>query len=580
VEYDIQLAAAPLVYDTRRKIHVRRKPKEGFVSKAVREFFPSVVQLKAGDKKMEQARSFANRCYGTFKRKRDLGIDGEEPNAKKRYRSEGAGRKAVAPEVREAAFQWFVDVRGGLKGRLPRKLFRLKCLELFEKWKETQNAPDTQLMFGNKWIHDWMSEYRVSLKHPNKTYALAQAERIKRIKLTPPPAVHTQFAPKGSYRLEMMLGTIDHLTNRHNPFSCRNYALYILDDYSVHITEEVRKAFLARGYILVCIGGGITGDIQVNDTHFHHPLKMEYRQREAALMLEQLRENRNRIPSPSRDEMMTMLCESWQALDIDPKLALKNVFVLNALDGSEDFLVSDKLFELVGREIVDFRREMMQTPPPKTVQELVRMITPPKGVRRKANDVQDVLPPDEGRELIDCEGRELTEAEVAVELNYEEGADIDDEVEGPPDTQANIESSEPGTSKMPSSSNSARTVCLAAQLTKDDSIKGDAQFLDEMKQLLENHKTSALFIPYYVHFKLTYTKARSSIKKRLLSKASIFPKGGSSTPSTSIEDNSIRDTASDNEDSNASRDEPDAMDATNPSAASDLDLCHQHPQLL
>ena len=44
-------------------------------------------------------------------------------------------------------------------------------------------------------------------------------------------------------------------------FSQSNYALYILDDYSVHITDEVKRALLAKGYILVVIGGGIKGDI-------------------------------------------------------------------------------------------------------------------------------------------------------------------------------------------------------------------------------------------------------------------------------------------------------------------------------
>ena len=40
---------------------------------------------------------------------------------------------------------------------------------------------------------------------------------------------------------------------------------------------EVREAFLKRGYILVVIGGGITGDCQINDTHYHHALKAKYR---------------------------------------------------------------------------------------------------------------------------------------------------------------------------------------------------------------------------------------------------------------------------------------------------------------
>ncbi len=47
----------------------------------------------------------------------------------------------------------------------------------------------------------------------------------------------------------------------------------------MQVAEEVRQTIVARGYILVVIGGGITGDIHINDTHIHHPLKQKYRER-------------------------------------------------------------------------------------------------------------------------------------------------------------------------------------------------------------------------------------------------------------------------------------------------------------
>jgi len=57
----------------------------------------------------------------------------------------------VAPELRQALFEWFVDVRGSLKCRLPKKLFVAKCKELFQKWKEAQTEPlpeKNELKFG------------------------------------------------------------------------------------------------------------------------------------------------------------------------------------------------------------------------------------------------------------------------------------------------------------------------------------------------------------------------------------------------------------------------------------------------
>ena len=47
-------------------------------------------------------------------------------------------------------------------------------------------------------------------------------------------------------------------------FTPKQYAIYVLDDYSVHLLQEVKEALMKRGYVYVGIGGGITGDIQVN----------------------------------------------------------------------------------------------------------------------------------------------------------------------------------------------------------------------------------------------------------------------------------------------------------------------------
>ena len=68
--------------------------------------------------------------------------------------------------------------------------------------------------------------------------------------------------------------------------------------------------------------------------------------------------------------MMNMLASSCEALKVDPVLALKNNFILNKLDGSEDYLVYNRLFEIVGREMLKFRAEMMKKSPPKAQQRL------------------------------------------------------------------------------------------------------------------------------------------------------------------------------------------------------------------
>ena len=74
--------------------------------------------------------------------------------------------------------------------------------------------------------------------------------------LNPPPGIKFQWAPKGSYRPQHMLKTIQNLSNRFNMFTLKKYAIYVLDDYSVLLILEIKEALLKCGYILVAIGGG------------------------------------------------------------------------------------------------------------------------------------------------------------------------------------------------------------------------------------------------------------------------------------------------------------------------------------
>eukprot|EP00794_Sanderia_malayensis_P001085 gene1085-423_t len=146
---------------------------------------------------------------------------------------------------------------------------------------------------------------------------------------------------------------------------------------------ENRSAFLKRGHILVIIGGGITGNIQINDTHCHAPLKAFYREEEVKLMLQQLQDNPNKIPSPSRNEMIAMLVKSWKQLEINVEQGFKSLFVTNALDGSEDFLVSHKLFSLIGSEMIQFQYQLSTQRPIKSLEEVIHRLIPAKGIRRR-----------------------------------------------------------------------------------------------------------------------------------------------------------------------------------------------------
>ena len=95
-----------------------------------------------------------------------------------------------------------------------------------------------------------------------------------RTTLNPPEGMKVQWSDSGSYRLEHILQTIENLPNRNrNPFSRKDWEIYVLDNYAVHIRPGIPKALCGRGYALVLMGVGITGFIQQNDTHIHRPLK-------------------------------------------------------------------------------------------------------------------------------------------------------------------------------------------------------------------------------------------------------------------------------------------------------------------
>ncbi len=126
--------------------------------------------------------------------------------------------------------------------------------------------------------------------------------------LTPPMTCTVQWAPKGSYREEHLHKYIESLPTR----ASNDYCIQLLDNYSVHMLPAVRQKFLDKGYILLTWGGGVTGDIQINDTHCHKTLKTTYRNREAQLLLAKLQQEPKKIPAPTRDEQMKMISESFE----------------------------------------------------------------------------------------------------------------------------------------------------------------------------------------------------------------------------------------------------------------------------
>lgn len=226
-------------------------------------------------------------------------------------------------------------------------------------------------------------------------------------------------------------------------------------------------------------------------------------------MLSQLRENPQQIPNPSRDDLMRMLCDALASLEIDCSKALKNNFVLNALDASVDFLVSEKLYELVGAEMIAFRESLTKSTPPSSLKELIKTITPPRGVKVKS-PTAGASPLDEGNELFDCYGGEIEDDEEIVPPNVEL-SDEDDELAPHSSEQASSVATSIG-SRFQDSFGAP----VLSELASEESLKRDCLFLEEIKSVLEKHnRTSTLFVLFMCQFRATYSRARSSLKRRV-----------------------------------------------------------------
>ena len=185
-------------------------------------------------------------------------------------------------------FEWFINVGGALKGRLP--MFWSKCQQVYNEWLKQQPEPvpeQDQLNFNKSWIQDWKKEYNVSHRKPNKKYVIKKRRSnnsnqglFKKdldgkkgfyqqmrswttcYQLRPNAfALQRKRKSKNTYRIEQILGMILKLPNRLNMFTEQFLAICVLDDYCVHLMPEVRQALFKKGYVLVIIDDDITGDV-------------------------------------------------------------------------------------------------------------------------------------------------------------------------------------------------------------------------------------------------------------------------------------------------------------------------------
>lgn len=188
-----------------------------------------------------------------------------------------------------------------------------------------------------------------------------------RKRLTVPDDTLLQFAPKGSYRLTNML---EYFQWAFRPAPHPSQTLvFVLDWYAVHLDEQIDEMLHKMGHAVLRIGGGITGDVQVGDTHRHGPYTKVYRDLEQEDAQRSLSLRRGRMPETSRQTVLQRAAWAWRQLDHSGGRAewIQDGF-LNALDGSDDGALRRDLQPIWARlGMSDLRAQIVRE-----VQDMVR----------------------------------------------------------------------------------------------------------------------------------------------------------------------------------------------------------------
>lgn len=123
------------------------------------------------------------------------------------------------------------------------------------------------------------------------------------------------------------------------------WGILLCDAYRAHISDSIMRLAWEFQFVVIFIGGGATGVVQVNDTHLHGPLSREYMEREMTSMFEAMQADPHGCPGRTRYQCMSDLMLVWQdqALHLRSCEGFLQNQLTNKLDGSEDHLACSEV---------------------------------------------------------------------------------------------------------------------------------------------------------------------------------------------------------------------------------------------
>jgi len=159
---------------------------------------------------------------------------------------------------------------------------------------------------------------------------------------TIPEGVLLQTAPFGSYNTAEVVKFLTWALDEHKG---EEGLAVCLDWFAAHLHQDVDAICDELGIAVIRIGGGLTANIQTNDTHAHKPYNGHYRSLEMTEATEEGLVRPNRLPGKSKNTVMNRSATAWSLVD-HSKCAhgFKHNGVTNALDGSEDCDISSDNF--------------------------------------------------------------------------------------------------------------------------------------------------------------------------------------------------------------------------------------------
>ncbi|EXX73263.1 hypothetical protein RIR_jg12104.t1 [Rhizophagus irregularis DAOM 181602=DAOM 197198] len=157
-----------------------------------------------------------------------------------------------------------------------------------------------------------------------------------------PDGVIVRANPNGWMNEEEMTWWIENIWTQRAKQGSNPRSLLVLDSFSVHKTDAIKRRFHRKNTDLAIIPGGLTSRLQPIDVSLNKSFKAKMRHLYDHWMNEAIKEYTpsGKIKRPSYSLVANWVKESWDAIDTNLIIrSFKCCGVSNAMDGTEDDLI-------------------------------------------------------------------------------------------------------------------------------------------------------------------------------------------------------------------------------------------------